>query len=289
MTTKEKNFKLSELYLSDLERSGKSINTLKNYRVDIKTYIEYLGELSLEQATSDTAFKYRDYLSQEKKMKPTSVNRKVASAKSLYLFLKNKNIVSENIFDNVNHLKIDEGQKEQKNILTKDQLNILISTIENSGQFSREHNERFVIARDLFLVEFMARLSVGVEETIGLKRKQINFENNTITFKNRKVVMTDRVKKLCNDYIIEYDKKFGIMFENDYVFVSVNKSKLYNSNILDRLNKYCELSGLPRISSLSLKQTFTNITITNVQPTVMVNKMFNYDLAGIAGKFKANN
>ena len=278
--TQQKNLELVELYLEELSNQNKSLNTIKNYRIDLKAFVDFLDDVSIKEATPVKALEFRNFLRNEKQMKASSVNRKIASAKSMYKFLSSINEADGNIFDNVENVKAKDGEVKEKNILTKEEIQVLVSTIENSGVHNREHTEKFIIARDLLLVEFMARVGVRIDEALTLKKKQINFKEQSITLGtksgSRSVPFPDRVKSLYFKYIKEREEKFGFTNDDDLIFVSVNGERLYNSNVLARLVKYCELGGLKHISAHCLRHTFATIAINNGVPLTTVSKILGH-------------
>ena len=74
--------------------SGKSQRTIESYRRDLQTFCEFIGVSGISDAVralfsgshreaNITALKYRQHLIETKKLKPKSVNRHLASLRSL--------------------------------------------------------------------------------------------------------------------------------------------------------------------------------------------------------------
>ena len=284
----QKNLELVELYMNELKNQGKSNNTMKNYIIDLRAFVQFLGETSIQEAKPINALEFRNYLRNEKQMKAASVNRKIASAKSMYKFLVGLKIVNENIFKDVENVKPQQGEVKEKTILSKEEINILIKSIETSSPTNKDHTNSFVIARDLLLVNFLVGVGVRIDEALTLKKKQIDFENQSVVLGTksgeRTVPLTDKVKELYFKYIREYEEKFGIINDNDLVFVSVNGEMLYNSNVIARLVKYCELGGLPRVTAHCLRHTFATLMINNGTPLTQVSKILGHSSEKITYK-----
>lgn len=277
---KQKNFELADLFLGELESQGKSLNTIKNYRIDLRAFVEYLDETSIKEATPKQAIEFRNFLREEKGMKASSVNRKIAAAKSMYKFLLEIREVDANIFKAVENVKAKKGEIQEKTILSKEEIDILIKTIENSTPHNRDIYSKFIIARDSLLINFLVSVGVRIDEALTLTKSQIDFEEQSVKLGTKSgeriVPLTDRVKELFFKYLCEYETNFGTMKDNDLVFVSVRGDKLYNSNVLDRLVHYCTLGGLPHVSAHCLRHSFATIMVNNGTPLVQVSKILGH-------------
>src|SRR3954452_990153 len=77
-------------YIEELERTGKSQNTINAYITDIKQFLKWLDE-TLGQATNDITEtdirEYKSYLLNVKKIAVTSINRKLKSVVQYQNFL----------------------------------------------------------------------------------------------------------------------------------------------------------------------------------------------------------
>lgn len=288
LTTNQKlNQELSESFLNNMAVDGKSANTIKNYRIDIRNLLEYIGDKSLADVTFKDANAYRSYLLEEKGMKGNSVNRKISSAKAMFSYLEETGDIKENVFGNVKNVKVKAEDKHKPRILTKEEVNLLISTIENSSVYNREHSSEFIIKRDLLLVSLMLRVGLRVTETITLTREQIDFEKNTMTVGtksgSRTVPFADVIRKLYFDYIKVKEEKFGITRDDEPILVTVNGNQLCETDTLARIVKYCDIAGINdpnnpsnRVTNHSLRHSFATLSVNNGSPISTVSKILGH-------------
>ena len=57
---KQNNMNLVDLYINELEKTGKSLNTRKNYVIDLKSYVNFLQETPIPEATTKQALEFRN-------------------------------------------------------------------------------------------------------------------------------------------------------------------------------------------------------------------------------------
>ena len=271
---KKINNELMESFLGDMRVSGKSENTIKNYRIDIRNLLEYIGDNHLNDVTFKDATNYRLYLLEEKEFKDVSVNRKISSAKAMFKYLVEKKDVEDNPFKEVGNLKITVEEKFKPRILTREEANLLLSTIEKSSSYNRDHCSSFLIKRDLLLVNLMLRVGLRVNEIITLTRSQIDFENNSMRIDTtsgvRVVPFVDAIRKVYFEYIREREQKFGLTGEDEPILVSVNGNKLCETDVLARIVKYRDIAGINdpndcgnRVTNDSLRHSFGTIFANN--------------------------
>ncbi|WP_457621524.1 tyrosine-type recombinase/integrase [Persephonella sp.] len=80
-----------ELYLSYI--SDKSTHTVKNYRTDLKQFIESIGDKEISQVTKADIARFRMFL-QAKKRKSSTIARKLASINSFFEYLIDLELIS---------------------------------------------------------------------------------------------------------------------------------------------------------------------------------------------------
>ena len=110
-------------FIESLKAKQASNNTIVSYERDIMKFSNYFEEKGKKifDLTRDDMLEYIDYLKSEGKSNPT-ISRSIASVKRLYKYLLSKNLVEENIVENIESPKVD---RKDLMILTQDEIEIL--------------------------------------------------------------------------------------------------------------------------------------------------------------------
>lgn len=92
-------FKQQQDFIKSLETSGKSFNTLKNYRTDLNIFNKFLQsrgrELFLKEVTHSQTQDYQNYL-EKKYNSPNSIRRRVQALRMFFDYLIEKNLIDHN-------------------------------------------------------------------------------------------------------------------------------------------------------------------------------------------------
>lgn len=258
MCKSEKNPEILNQFIEKLKVDGKSENTIKCYSEWILTFVQFSKSIKYKATkkktvkeldvidiknnmfkgiTIDDIEKYKLYLTEEGN-NGNSINRKLGSLKTFFDFLKQKKIVSENILNSVDKVKQSEKVREP---LTKDEVELLLSTIKNSGSRYKE--------RDLVLFLLYIELGTREFELTGLRLDQI--KNNQYVIiegkgdKERKIFISDMCIEALNDYYVWRNKFLTERdMESNYLFPSQQTAHLSKSRVFKMLKDYAELSGL---------------------------------------------
>lgn len=267
-------------FLNKLLVKGKSNATVKNYRIDMKGLVDFVPEKTFEEMTLDDIDSFIQYLVVEKGMKAASVNRKIASLKHLFKDMYNKKQIEENIMESVEKVAIKDSEKYKPKALTKEEVKLLLETIENSEQYQRQYLSEFLVKRDLLMYSLIISVGLRIEEVLTLTFGQMDFETNEIQIfgksGGRLVPITNRIKELYQQYVVVRDDLLGLHNDRDIVFISANGNKLTTANSLIRLKKYCELAGMDYIKNHDLRHTFATITLSAGKSIAVVSQILGH-------------
>lgn len=215
-----------------------SENTISSYSSDIKQFLKYFKEHFGEELISFSrghVIEFKKYLQEEKGVKFTTVNRKMASLSIYEDFLIKIWVKEEKSIKEVDFYKIDIPY------ITADMLPnktikkvILKSSIES--------------ARDYLILVLMDSGGLRVSEVIGIQLKRdVDFEMLRIVIlgkgnKVRHILMNSVIKEALEEYLPEREKMLNGK-ENKYLIVSnesVNTGKPIHRSLINKtLNKYC--------------------------------------------------
>ena len=175
----ERIIKIIDEFIESLKAKQASNNTIVSYERDIMKFSNYFEEKGKKifDLTRDDMLEYIDYLKSEGKSNPT-ISRSIASIKRLYKYLLSKNLVEENIVENIESPKVD---RKDLMILTQDEIEKLLEQPDLSELKGQ---------RDKAMLEVLYSTGIRVTELISLKLEDVNLTNGYIKVKkkNRKII-----------------------------------------------------------------------------------------------------
>lgn len=192
----ERSSAVTETFLQYLRAERNySFNTLRAYRVDIKEFFGFLAKK--DPAAGLTACdrlvlrEYFVYL-QQRRLRRTSVVRKIAAVRSLFKYLVQEGAVPVNPF---RHLSTPKSEKRIPVFLSEDEVRALFALPQ-------------VPARDRAMLELLYAGGIRIEELVGLTIPDIDFISGTIRVwgkgsKERVVPVGDQCLGAVRDYIAE--------------------------------------------------------------------------------------
>lgn len=222
-----------EKFIEELERQGKSPNTVSAYKSDIQQFQKWLHD-SLGQETNNITEtdvrEFRQYLNIIKKFNVTSINRKIKSVVKYQNYLndigESKNRVEVKGVLQKNNIE----QEHEVKVVDKNELYKLKRTIEASGN-----------KRDVAIYYLLFGTGVRVSELINLELEDVN--------------LTERNGK------------------NNYSFILIrsgkgNKSRKINLNVevVNAIINYLEVRPTTQCNKLLIGQrgAFTRIAINKI-------------------------
>jgi len=212
---KEDNMNHLEKYLDYLkyERHYSSY-TILNYQHDLLEYFDYLTKEHLnylEVEYSDTRF-YLTYLKEEKKIKNTSLNRKISSIRGFYKYLVNQEVLSSNVFS---LLKSPKKEKKLPKFFEYNELEEL---------FQKKEDKTPTGQRDILILELLYATGIRVSELVSIKIEDINIEKQTIVIlgkgkKERMVYFGECAKEALMTYL---DDGYKVLNKKKQPYLLIN-------------------------------------------------------------------
>ncbi len=151
------------------EHKNYSPHTIRNYRIDLGQFFEFLDTFELELATLGRA-EIRMFLGELKRrhLKKTSIARKLATLKSFYRFLKRNHLVEKNPAALVSSPRLDKPLPKFLTIAEMDKLFEIIETDTVLG------------LRNRVVVELFYATGMRISELVSIKMKQLDLNNQII-------------------------------------------------------------------------------------------------------------
>lgn len=229
---------LFETFLSYLEFEKEfSKNTIESYKNDLEDFKEYLKIINKKPEDIDKkdAFDYLIYLSR-KKLKPSSLRRKISSIRSFYRFLIREELIDR---DPTNDLTFPKNEKKLPQILTVEEIEKLINVIPKNSLKGK---------RDKAIIELLYSSGLRVSEIINLKIKDLDFNNNYLKCfgkgsKERIVPFGELAKNYIFDYLNEREKN---NIKSEYLFTTKKGEKLLRQEINNFLRVYSKRAKLKK-------------------------------------------
>ena len=197
---------LSEATRTVYRRRKHGTKSATNFLIGMKHNIKALGDLPVNKITRPMGNKMMDILKQERKNSNAVVNQKMG-----YLRVVLQEMEEDGFIEMIKFPKPRPTKNSKVHYLTEDMERELLSWL-NCMQRNRE-------AKDI--VECLIDLGCRVNELLGLEKRFVDFDNNQITFNDRKndqavaVPMTNRVQSIIRRYYREV-KDFDRLFTLNY-------------------------------------------------------------------------
>lgn len=200
-----------------------SPHTIAAYTLDIRQFLEYFKEGSLEIDKHTI----RDFITSIflKTGKKTTVARKIYAVKSFYSYLLRQGKITKNPFDAVGTPKIDKTLPE---ILTEKEMIAFLD---------RLPGDTFLQLRNKAVFEFLYATGLRISELINLKLTDINFNEMLIRVmgkgkKERIVPFNSHAKGILLRYLAGAREKFKK--ENEYVFLN-NRGRRITARAIEQI------------------------------------------------------
>ena len=237
-------------FIESLKAKQASNNTIVSYERDIMKFSNYFEEKGKKifDLTRDDMLEYIDYLKSEGKSNPT-ISRSIASVKRLYKYLLSKNLVEENIVENIESPKVD---RKDLMILTQDEIEKLLE----QPDFSELKGQR-----DKAMLEVLYSTGIRVTELISLKLEDVNLTNGYIKVKKknseRHIPLGNLSLKCLKEYINKVRPLLIRTEEEKTLFINTNGQKMTRQGYWKILKQYKEQAKIDKdITPHSIRHSF---------------------------------
>ena len=199
-------------YLNDIK--GYSSNTITSYKNDIKQYLKYLSDKSINYYETE---EYVKYLNKNKYAK-SSINRKIASINKFYEWCQERNYLKETKYKKIKYIK---QEKKLPDILTSNYINKLLNSLPTENPKN---------LRDRTIIELLYSSGLRVSELTNLRINDIKNNGSIIVLgkgnKTRILPMTNEAYKLIDSWITNSRSFYENEKSSDYLFIGVRGSKI---------------------------------------------------------------
>ena len=230
-----------------------SDNTIISYRQDLADFFCFLEKNNINYISvdKDDVRNYLKYLD-EKKLKNSTIARRISAIRSLYNYLLSNGKIANNIFNNIRNPKL---EKKLPNYLSYEELAQIFDNIDLSTDIG---------IRNRLLIEMFYATGCRVSELINIKMTDINMVNRTIRImgKGRKMRIV-----YYGEYAMDYLNKYlntGFNTGSKYLFLNDKKEKFTVQEVEQVVHKLIEhLAIKTHVTPHTLRHTFATHLLNN--------------------------
>jgi len=287
-----------EEFIRSLNSTNKSIYTVKNYRIDLNKFYNYIKNLEKYKNKTDdeilnsiTLFDlegYRDFLNSNNGRRGNgeserTINRRIASLKSYFNYLEYHEIIPRNVAKNLKSLKLPKASPVYLNL---NEANNLIISAKKEKSNGRNNDHRRL--RNELMIRIYIKYGLRNSELINLTLNDVDLETGKIRIigKGNK----ERFIYLSEDEILLYKEYLEVRnllnVKDNNVFLSNNGNKLDATNVW-RIIKECAKnsdiseSKKKKITPHKLRHTAATLAIKNGIPLNSVSKLLGHSKTSI--------
>lgn len=251
-----------------------SDNTVDAYIRDISQFSDYLkdkGKYNLLNTNKTVIITYLSYLQKDGKSIST-ISRNLSSIRCLYQYLLNKNLIIE---DPTFNLKSPQSERKIPNILSKDEINLLMSQAKIDTKKG---------IRDRAMLELMYYNGLRVSEVIDLNVVDLDMDSGLIKLwkdnNNRVIPLNGKTLKTIVDYLEQYRTNYA---EDEPLFTNLNGSRLTRQGVWKIFKQYNKMAGLDDdITPHTLRHSFAIHMLNKGTSLTKLQKLMGYgDLSAI--------
>ncbi|MCX5777397.1 MAG: tyrosine recombinase XerC [Candidatus Firestonebacteria bacterium] len=221
-----------------------SKNTTVNYAVDLKQFFEFCREK--EDIYKITGINIREFVVELtlKKYGKASIERKLATLKSFFFYLKKESIV---LIDPTGNVSFPKKDKKLPRFLEALEMGRFLDSITGD----KEEDDR-----DRAILELLYSTGIRVSELTGLNKESVDLTNGLVRVfgkgsKERIVPIGDRAKEALKTYLAKKS------VETKELFINRKKKRLDTRTIRHILDKWSKSSKLGKhISPHSIRHSF---------------------------------
>ena len=233
---------------------GLSQNTVKAYKVDLIAFMSWITDHTnsdIKNIKEDSINKYISYLF-ETKLKSSSVNRKISSIKSFYLFLIKKSIIAMSPISEVISPK---QEKYLPSSMSEDEVDKLLNSPDSNIKIEK---------RDKAMIEMLYATGMRISELVNLKITDVDMQRCVVKVlgkgsKERLIPFGEEAYEALNNYLSDRDES-----SSKEVFLSNRKTKISRVAFWHRIKFY--------LVRENLKQTISPHTLRHAFATHLLNR-----------------
>ena len=238
-----------------------SNKTIKAYKSDLEDF--FINNTD-KQITSDSIVRYIKSLMEERKLKDTSIKRKLVALRLFFSYCLRRKIIKTDPFYGLN-FRLKKTHRLPKTLPIR-QVNKLLKSVLETYDEDNSNFSKLLSLRDIAVIDILISTGMRIGEVSSLLMEDIYYYEKTLLIHGK-----GRKERLifisCNDTwnnlmkYINYRKKNNITCENVFVNRYGNKLSIYA--IEEIYKKYIKLAKIPHSTPHYLRHTFATNLLSN--------------------------
>ena len=244
-------------------------NTLKDYKDDLKCFLNYFPYIKTTDDLSSDDIDNFIYQQGIDELKPSTIARRVSTINAFFKFLEKDNIRK----DLVKEILLPKREKHIPTILSEEEINKLLDAPNLTTPSG---------IRNKAILEIMYGCGLRISEVISIKNKSINYQEKIITItgkgsKQRIVPIDDCAIKYLLKYIVEVREKNQRSKNSPYLFLNLKGKPLTRQYLFMEIKKYINEVGIEKnVSPHTLRHSFATHLLENGANIRTVQKMLGH-------------
>lgn len=238
-----------------------SSKTINAYKLDLDDFLLWTEG---KNVTSDIIVKYINILMEERKLKETSIKRKLVSLNLFFKYLEVKRIIRNNPFYGLN-FRLKKTHRLPKTLSSRE-VGKLLRTVLSSYTDEDTFFKRFQGTRDVAIIDTLISTGMRIGEISSLTMSDIYYHEKTLLIhgKGRKerlifISCTDTWKNLMKYLSLRKQKDVTC----DNVFVNRYGERISIYGIEAIYSKYCKKAKISNSTPHYLRHTFATNLLSN--------------------------
>lgn len=239
---------LEEFFL-DQKIRGNSVNTISYYKRALRFFYDFVGDIDTEDITIIMCKRFIVSLQDDNTKNSVSVQSYVRGLRAYLKWLYNNEYIAVDI---PAKLRLTKAQNKVKDILTFDEINMLLNSFDEST---------FEGLRNLCMISLMVGSGLRLSEVVTLQKARVHLDDGYIIVngkgnKERNVPIGDFVKEKLR----LFEK---IRFDEKMMFMQKNGKQITANTMKDVFRKLKVKTGIPRLHAHLLRHTFATLYLNN--------------------------
>lgn len=260
-------------FMIALENEQLSRHTIRAYEQDLNQFCNWVSKEQLDELSFED---FQEYFSELSALKVSSIKRKRVVLHRFLVFCYRKRICSQRLDEYIDPIR-SKKVTTPKEVLTKDEISqIQVFLLDEKEKFALKRATAYYeylyycSIRNHLLIAFLLYTGCRAHEAVAVKKKDIDFEKNTITLltkgnKYNPIPIHDELIKAYQIYLSDCDKLSHEMRlhleQSHYLFPSKDgKSYLSPRTLHDLMKKLSDVINRP-IHAHLFRHTFASYCI----------------------------